>query len=251
MKRFLILFFLVVISSFGGNNFDSFFGNEKKDRFTANILPVILEENENILKDRAFVESFFSKNFFLKLNSPHRAMNIKKLASIANKYKVKNLYNKDEYLKKIDIVPPSMAMGQAVLESGWGTSAYAKNLNNYYGHYVFNKRLKVKLKGKSVSGKDENIRIFESIADSVRAYMLNLNTHLAYKAFREARAEERQHGEMISGLESIQYMQKYSILKNRYINMVSSIIKSNDLSIFDTMVTDIKQPNFKNYVKLQ
>jgi len=219
--RFIFLTFIVLGLSYAGSNeYVSYFDNEKKDRFTSKILPVILEENEKILEERAFIESFFSKEFFIGLNSPQKELNIKRLALIADKYKIDNLYNKSEYLKKVDVIPPSMAMGQAILESGWGSSEYAKELNNFYGHYVFSKKLGIK--GREVSGKYERIRVFDNIADSVRSYMLNLNTHTAYNDFRKARLEASKKGTMLSGLKAIEYMEKYSIQKGTYSSLFSA-----------------------------
>lgn len=247
--RFTILFTLFLsLFAVSGGAFEGYFNDAKKDKFASSILPFIIEENENILNDRAFVESFFSKNFFLKLSSPNKDINIKKLAEIAGKYKINNLYDKNEYLAKLDAIPPSLALAQAILESGWGSSIYAKKLNNYYGHYVFNKNLGVK--GMDVSGKSEQIRIFEDIGGSVRAYMLNLNTHLAYKEFRAAREKARKSGEFLSGLKAIEYLDRYSIQQGTYISRIKSVIKSNDLTIFDGSVTVFVSPNFKSYVTL-
>jgi len=248
MRFIILLTMLLSIFVVADSNFEGYFNDAKKDRFASTILPFIIEENEEILSDRAFVESFFSKNFFLKLSSPKKELNIKKLAQVADKYKINNLYDKNEYLSKIDVIPPSLAMGQAILESGWGSSIYAKKLNNYYGHYVFNKNLGVK--GLDVSGKSEQIRVFDDVRSSVRAYMLNLNTHLAYKEFRKARESARRNGEFLGGLKAIEYLERYSIQQGTYISRVKSVIKSNDLTIFDGLVTDFVSPNFKSYVTL-
>lgn len=239
---------LLSVSVAAASNFEGYFNDPKKDGFVSTLLPLIIEENEEILSDRAFVESFFSKSFFLKLSSPKKELNIKRLAQIADRYGINNLYDKDEYLSKVDVIPPSLAMGQAILESGWGSSVYAKKLNNYYGHYVFNKNSGIK--GLDVSGKREQIRVFDDIRSSVRAYMLNLNTHPAYKEFRKARESARKNGELLSGLKAIEYLKRYSIQQGVYISRVKSVIKSNDLTIFDGLVTDFVSPNFKKYVTL-
>jgi Bax protein len=241
LRIVLSLFFLLSLVAFGDSSYGVQFESKKKQSFINDLLPAIIEENNNIAKEREFVNEFFSKEFFLKLNGPNKQQNIQKLAKIADKYKINDLFNKDEYLKKVDMIPPSMAVAQAVLETGWGQSEYARELNNYYGHYVFSKKLG--FEGKAVKGKYERIRVFEDIKDSVKAYMLNLNTHIAYKGFRDARVRHRLAGGFIAGDSAIEYLTKYSILKGNYIKRVKDVIYDNDLSIFDATIADVN--NFR------
>lgn len=241
MRIVLSIFFLLSLVAFGGNSNTAQFESAKKQKFMNDLLPAIIEENKKIALEREFVNNFFSKEFFLKLNGPNKQHNIQKLAKIAEKYKINNLFNKNEYLKKVDMIPPSMAVAQAVLETGWGESEYARELNNYYGHYVFSKNLG--FKGRAVKGKYERIRIFEDIKDSVRAYMRNLNIHTAYKGFRDARVRHRLAGGFIAGDSAIEYLSRYSILKGSYIKRVKDVIYDNDLTIFDATMADVT--NFK------
>ena len=43
---------------------------------------------------------------------------------------------------KVDIIPISMALAQAAIESGWGTSRYLREGNAVYGQYTFEKKIK-------------------------------------------------------------------------------------------------------------
>lgn len=52
--------------------------------------------------------------------------NVGYLISLRNKYGVENLFDRDEYYKRIDVIPTSLALAQAALESGWGKSRFAK-----------------------------------------------------------------------------------------------------------------------------
>ena len=51
---------------------------------------------------------------------------------------------------------------------------------------------------------------FQILKASVRAYKNNLNTHNAYKEFREARAQLRQEGKQIIGLDLTKYLKNYA-----------------------------------------
>ena len=45
---------------------------------------------------------------------------------------------------RVDIVPLSLALAQAAIESGWGTSRYLREGNALYGQYTFDKSLGLK-----------------------------------------------------------------------------------------------------------
>ena len=94
-------------------------------------------------------------------------------------------------------------MAQAANESGWGTSRFALEGNALFGQWTWSK------KGISPKKKDPNkshkVLQFQILKASVRAYKNNLNTHNAYKEFREARAQLRQENKKIIGLDLTKY----------------------------------------------
>ncbi|MDE4961402.1 glucosaminidase domain-containing protein, partial [Francisella tularensis] len=71
------------------------------------------------------------------LNSQHD----KKLSAYLEYYKIKTNPSPAEeldYLKiKAGMIPTSFVLAQAALESGWGTSRFAKDYNNYFGLHCF------------------------------------------------------------------------------------------------------------------
>ena len=50
------------------------------------------------------------------------------------KYKANTL---DELLIKVDKVPVSLALAQAAIESGWGTSRFAQEGNALFGQWTY------------------------------------------------------------------------------------------------------------------
>ena len=74
---------------------------------------------------------------------------------------------------------------------------------------------------------------FQILKASVRAYKNNLNTHNAYKEFREVRAQLRQEDKKIIGLDLTQYLKKYAANGEKYVVILESIIEKNSLTDFD------------------
>ena len=108
---------------------------------------------------------------------------------------------------RMDIIPVSLALAQAANESGWGTSRFALEGNALFGQWTWSK------KGIEPENQDPNqshkILQFQILKASVRAYKNNLNTHNAYKEFREARAHQlREENKEITGLDLTQIFKK-------------------------------------------
>ena len=87
------------------------------------MLPVIQKENAKIYSERNFIENTIKKNIFL-INSS----NVSQLLQLKKQYKIARLYDLKAYLRKVDIIPPSLAFAQASLESGWGKSRFAREI---------------------------------------------------------------------------------------------------------------------------
>ena len=131
----------------------------------------------------------------------------------------------------MDIIPVSLALAQAANESGWGTSRFALEGNALFGQWTWSK------KGISPKNKDPNkshkVLQFQILKASVRAYKNNLNTHKAYQEFREARAQLRQEGKVIIGLELSKYIKNYAAIGEKYVEIINGIIEQNSLTDFD------------------
>ena len=201
---------------------------KQKQEFVNILLPLIQNENKKILTTRKKVIEIFKDPYFM-LNKKK----LEVLLKIAKKYKIKNIFNKQEYLKKIDIIPPSLALSQAAIESGWGKSRFVRVANNIFGHWEYsNKGVKPKSKYDHIKI-NYSLKIFPSLEDSIAAYMLNLNRNRAYRKFREERMKLREKNETISGLILASTLKNYSQLKEEYVKRVKKLIKYNNWSKFD------------------
>ena len=196
---------------------------KKRELFIKIVLPLILNENDKITEDRKKLFKILGKNF----NTVGERVWLKRRF---REYKIE-----DQDLAKLkmrmDIIPVSIALAQAANESGWGTSRFALEGNALFGQWTWSK------KGISPKNKDPDqshkILQFQILKASVRAYKNNLNTHNAYKEFRETRAKLRQENKKIIGLDLTKYLKNYASIGEKYVAIIEDIIENNSLTDFD------------------
>ena len=80
------------------------------------------------------------------------------------------------------------------------------------------------------------IKFFSNINESIGSYFKNLNSHPAYKDFREARKKLRNNNLKLDPIILIRYLKPYAKDKN-YVKNIESIIKTNKLIKFDSLKT--------------
>jgi len=201
---------------------------QQKQAFVEIMLPLIQAENRKIEVLRKTIINIFNDPFYLI--NPKKITFLTKIAQI---YKIKNITDKNEFLKKIDKIPPSLALAQAAIESGWGKSRFVKKANNIYGHWTYsNKGLAPKSKYDHIKI-DYSIRIFPSLEASIAAYMKNLNRNPAYKEFRNLREKYNQKHIPFTGLEAADTMTNYSQKKDEYVKLLKKMIIKNHWDKYD------------------
>ncbi|WP_198304263.1 glucosaminidase domain-containing protein [Arcobacter vandammei] len=200
-----------------------------KSYFLEHLYELIEQENIAILKEREFVIDVLN-NRFLELQKDSQLL--ERLVEIKQKYQINNIYSLEEYLKKIDVIPPSLALAQAAVESAWGKSRFIKEANNIFGHWTYEKEIGIVPKKRAL-GASHFIRIFDSLEASIKAYMLNLNRNVAYKSFQEQRYIKKEENMQISGLDLSKTMINYSGIANKYLDILKSVILGNNLQEFD------------------
>ncbi len=134
---------------------------------------------------------------------------------------------------RIDVIPPSLALAQSANESAWGTSRFALKGYNYFGQWCYSKGCGL-VPSKRNSGASHEVRKFSHGQQSVRAYMINLNTGRAYKDLRRKRAEDRTNGIKPSGIHLAEGLINYSERREHYVKELQSMIRYNKLvDIYD------------------
>ena len=196
---------------------------KKRELFIKIVLPLILDENSKITEDRKKLFKILGKNF----NTVGERVWLKR------RFKEYKIDDRDlsKLKMRMDIIPVSIALAQAANESGWGTSRFALEGNALFGQWTWSK------KGISPKNKDPDqshkILQFQVLKASVKAYKNNLNTHNAYKEFREVRAQLRQENKQIIGLDLIKYLKAYAAIGEKYVLIIEDIIEKNSLTDFD------------------
>ena len=84
-------------------------------------------------------------------------------------------------------VPIEMIVAQAALESGWGTSRFAREGNNLFGIRTFDQKVPHMLLEGRTKWKGWGVRVFPTKCQGVKFFVELLNNHSAYQEFRDKR----------------------------------------------------------------
>ena len=195
----------------------------KKETFIKIVLPLIVAENERILADRQKLLILSEKKFTTDLEKQWIRQKLLE-------YKVKKGDLK-KLIKRMDIIPTSIALAQAAKESGWGTSRFALEGNAIFGQWTWSGQGIAPLDRES--NKNHKILKFPILRASVKAYQNNLNTHKSYLKFRQKRLDLREKKVKISGLQLTETLNNYAQTGSEYTKILNQIIRQNRLSDFE------------------
>ncbi len=186
--------------------------SNKSDRelFIKSIASTVKYVNKIILEHRKFI--FLVKD--KKKNNVSLSENEKKKFSmICSFYQSSKL---EELLERVAPVPNSLAVAQAILESGFGSHDFMRNKNAFFGMM-----------------KDcHQLYSFDTLLESVVAYTKTLNANLCYKQFRKERADLIRRSQKIDGIKLSKFLGKYYVSKI-YNQQVLMLIKEYNLAEFD------------------
>ncbi len=184
-----------------------------KREFFTYLLPKVRGVNAEIMQLRTAIES--------------NTLPTQQLAQLATIYKT----TPEKLLTHIDIIPPSLVLAQAAIESNWGRSRFAK-YNNFFGIWCFKKGCGVVPLNRDSNAKHE-VATFETVSESVQYYMRMLNSHPAYAELRALRTQMRAEHSPLSGSALAHGLLKYSGIGEKYITTIQNVIKYNNLSNLD------------------
>jgi len=229
LKKFII--FIMTLSLYGA--FPSWYYKVKntsgqKQAFVEIMLPLIQAENAKIKNLRQQLISIFNDPYYLL--DPQKVIFLGKTAKL---YKIKNITDKEKFLKRVNTIPPSLALAQAAIESGWGKSRFVREANNIFGHWTYSNRgLAPKSKYAHIKV-NYSIRIFPSLEASIAAYMKNLNRNRAYEEFRNLREQFDKEDKPFTGLDAADTMIRYSQKKEAYVKLLKDMINKNGWIKYD------------------
>ncbi|MBI4182587.1 MAG: glucosaminidase domain-containing protein [Proteobacteria bacterium] len=198
---------------------------ERKELFLGAVLPAVLEVNDTILRDRRFLTRIQAR---IEMGEWLDADERGRLDSIADRYGTGDF---DELLLRVDVVPSALVLAQAAIESGWGTSRFARTGNALFGQRAWGGN---GMRPRELDSPPFRVRAFEHLLASVEAYVHNLNTFPAYRAFRARRAAMRRGGGPLDSHTLAGTLHRYSERGADYVRELRAIIRANRLEGLDS-----------------
>ncbi|BFM09054.1 glucosaminidase domain-containing protein [Halioxenophilus aromaticivorans] len=194
--------------------------SEKKQAFVDYLLPLIRYHNDLLRWQRGQLQQIQNRREKgQKLSSEQQSL-LEQLQQTFESQEVSDL------LAKVDTIPASLVLAQAATESGWGSSRFAREGNNYFGQWCYQVGCGIK-PAQRATGKSHEVKRFNSVTSSVRAYFNNLNTNPAYQQLRQLRQQTRDSGQRLTGVLMAAGLAKYSEKGDDYIDYLRSMINSN------------------------
>jgi Bax protein len=213
--------------------------NERKAFFLHFMLPYVLEANNRVAAQRTRLTALAAK---LEAATPLTGADVEWLAKLGQEYGVQP-DNLAKLAARVDIVPPSLALAQGAIESGWGTSRFAQEGNAPFGQWTTQDYAGLVPRARE-DGKTHKVRAFETIGESVASYLRNLNTHRAYRGFRERRAAFRAQDKPLDSLPLALSLASYSQKGAHYVNLLRRVIRGNNLGALDNARLGVQVMSF-------
>lgn len=217
-------------------------GDSRKQAFIDYFLPLVQNENNRISSLRKQLES---TQRMVKAGALLTDEQIRALQAISEEFgfdfkRETFEMDPDQYISnllvRVDEVPVALAIAQSAIESGWGTSRFSVQGNNFFGHMCEEDGCGISSKA---LGPNQEALKFKSPRESVYSYIVNLNSNPAYTSLRLLRAELRSQGRTPSGCVLANGLKNYSERGKSYIDQVKSMIRANNLE--DENACKIKQ----------
>ena len=201
----------------------------KKSEFFGFMLPKVKAGNGAVLVERRKIQELLTKlNSRLTLSED----DISSATRLFQRYGLNTPRRIDTtqlraLLNRVDTVPASLVLAQSANESGWGTSRFARQGNNFFGIWCFSKGCGITPLGRDPDAKHEVAR-FDTVDEGVRSYIHLINTHPAYQSLRDIRA----HGSLATpatGMDLAEGLKSYSERGLDYVRDIQLLIRANNL----------------------
>jgi len=204
---------------------------ERKQTFIELLLPMIEWRNSQLLDRRQEIKSMLDQ---LANGQPLKKHQQERLQNLRLRFKVtEESYPETEAAlsvlwRRVDIIPTDMVLAQAAAESGWGTSRFAVEANNIFGHWCFRQGCGL-VPSRRPEGANAEVEKFATVNDALDAYYININTHRAYRELRRKRAQLREQSLPIAGEILVGELSRYSSRGQAYVEELRELIRYNDL----------------------
>ena len=193
-------------------------GSAQKASFLKIALPLILAGNDEVMLRRDAIG---------RSNQNDDRANLEKWAYL---YDIKIIDQDNntltrQLLRRADVIPVPIALAQAAIESGWGTSRFAIKGNALFGQWAW--RDDAGLRPLTPTNDRAVVRSFGTLSGSVRAYIHNLNTHPYYENFRNARAALHDGPNEKKTKILVKHLDRYAEIGPAYVTKLENLIRTN------------------------
>lgn len=210
----------------------------RKARMINQLLPLIQASNASLMQDRARLQGLRDASAD---GRKLKRRDMSWLSKQAEQYRLDPPLDNPpdgQFLaileRRLDLIPASLALAQAAMESAWGTSRFAREGNNYFGQWCFSKGCGI-VPARRASGARHEVARFRSARQSVARYMLNLNSHPRYQQLRIMRQRQRAEGQEPDGYALAAGLEGYSGIGDEYVRALRALIRSNQLDRFPSL----------------
>ena len=222
----------------------------RKKLFIKILLPLIIDRNMQIQRKRQQILNL--KNIGmpnLRNNQKDWIFEQLKYYKVLSKYNAETTLNDEmlnELLLRANILPIPLAIAQAAIETGWGTSRFALEGNSLFGQWTW------KNSGLTPSrrevGKEHSVRAFKNLRHAVENYAQNLNSSAFYNRFRKARLKFIKNDRYVDDASSqlAKHLSSYSQEGEKYVEKILKIISINRLAGFELLLNELREVSLGN-----
>lgn len=229
------------------HDFNSITDEAKRNALFIKILaPLTLRLNNEIIAERRQIQALAHA---FKTNTGLNSEQERQLEETADKYDVftrlkghrRQAYLIDELLQRVHVIPPSILITAAALETNWGTSRIVTEGNSLYKTLNWYSDDGLKPIGET---EDDSYRIktYPDIYSAMKAFALKLNSQLPYQDFRGFRNRILERRTPLLGSILAPYLVWNSPLSN-YAGLFDYTLAYYELNIIDKSILDSKMIN--------
>jgi Bax protein len=212
---------------FGLPDFTRYGISQRKKEFFAFIRPIIIEENQRIRADKISFRRLYAKalsGYILSEDEENFVTSLKDQYRVPGELSDNFVW--ETLMERVDVVPLPLASVQAAMESGWGTSKFARLGNNLFGQWCFRESCGI-VPERRAEGDIYEVACFRTVNESVRSYLHNLNTFSAYREFRSLRLRQRLNEGALNSYLLAEGLRAYSIRRGEYIDELKLMLRVN------------------------
>lgn len=202
----------------------------EKQAFIKNVRMLVKKENRKVKYNQALLSKLTST---ADSNDFHSSSNSRKLSLLAAKFGLEHfdrVTDLDRLERRVNIIPSSLIVSIAILESNWGTSVPSKQTNNLFENTCRNSFCYQNSKSASLgSNSGRKLQKYSSIEKSVESLFKTINVSDNFSPLRNARAGFKRRGQLFDGLKLLPSLEHSELFSKSVLIELRKIIEENNL----------------------